>query len=223
MDKMSQKNLFRLFIVLLVVLYSIIIFLVAHITLLNFWVNYLFVLLSPAVILVSTFLKKSTTTTFPYNIFYLKKIVIYAIIEVVLGSALMFIPMNVGFVLLIQIPMLIIFALILIYNSFGVSHVTEKVQEQKQQVNYLRTIEIKLSTAKSLTDSLEVKKEIDKLIEKIHYSDYNSNENVEMIEKQILELIDEMKYAQPDIQLKILRNLNALVDERNQTILLLKR
>ena len=130
---------------------------------------------------------------------------------------------NLKIVFLIQIPILIIFLIIAIYYSLGVNRLQTNLNTQRQKVNYLNSVRIKLETIYNLAENNEVKKQLSKLINEVQYSDYNSCSEVYQLEQQMLELIDEMKFQTPVVQLRLIKQLNALLIERNQTILLMKR
>lgn len=221
--KISARNLCRILIFLVVALYSFIVFILTNEFTSNFWVNYIFVLLAPIATFIFTFKKDTAIASFPYNISYLKYILIYAIIELVLGTILMYTVMKLKFVFLIQIPILLILLILIVYFTMKVKPIRANLNIQKEKVDYLSRVKIKLEVVKGLTNDREVQRQLDKLISDVHYSDYNSVPEVQSIEQEMLVVIDEMKNASSETQMVLIKKLNGLLKERNQTSLLMKR
>lgn len=221
--KISTRNLYRIFISLIVALYSFVIFMLTRKYTANFWINYGFVLISPIIAFAFTFKKDTSKASFPFNVVYVRYFAAYAILELVLGTLLMFSNLMVRYILLIQIPILLVFIILIIYFSFGISTVKTNLQVQQVKVDYLSTVKVKLTTAKNLSENVEIKRQLDRLISEVQYSDYNSSIEVQNLEKEIIDLIDELKYATEAEQLKLIKKIKVLWNERNQTILLLKR
>lgn len=221
--KLSSKNLARLLILLVVGLYSFVVMMLTKEFTPCFWVNYCFVLLAPIATLLFTFKKSKAADSLAFNLVYFRYIFAYAVIELVLGTILMYTNMALKYVFLIQVPILVIVVILIVYFSMFATSISNNLETQRAKVDNLNMIRVKLNVVKNSTNDLEVQKQLDRLISEVQYSDYNSIPQVQPIEQQMVELIDEMKYATPDVQLVQIKKLNILLNERNQTILMLKR
>ncbi len=221
--KLNSKQLLSIILLLIAGLYSFVIFIFTKTFTPCFWVNYCFVLLPFLLGLVLIFRKGAQEDSLAFNFVYFRYVIIYALIELVLGTILMYTNMTLKYVFLIQILILVVMIILMISFSVPKTQINKNISVQKAKVNYLNLVRVKLTTIKNSSSNLEVQKQLDKIISEVQYSDYNSVPEVQPIEEEILALIEEIKYADSEIQLIQIKRLSTLLKERNQTILLLKR
>ncbi len=220
---MSQKNLYRIALGLVFVLYCIIIFIIPRkYDNPNFWVNFVVAILIPLIAFIWTFIPMKSNLAF--NVFYAKILVGLYGLELVLTSIFMAISGMPWFVsLIIHIILIIVTSLGIIYFSQGVNHIKNVSNKQAQQVRYLNILEVKLSEAKDYCTNYENKKSLEILIRDVQNSNYNSYKEVEGIENDLLNGADELLILSDQEQAKKIKELKILLNKRNNTVSMLRR
>ena len=147
--------------------------------------------------------------------------IVYLVVQIIAFSVFLFIPtLPIWSAVVACAAIAGVSAVCMITSDVGrseIERVSAKVQEKTFFIKQLRT-EIEL-LADAETD-VAVKSALTQLAEKIRYSDPMSNEQIADIEDRIAAKVAELKSSADKV--KIIDELNSLLDERNRKIKILK-
>lgn len=223
---MKNNVIFRIIIGLVAVLFfavALVIGILCNVLSPNFWVNNVMMLLIFGACIFATFKFKTSKEYIPFAAKYVSYITGYVIYIAIVSLSLMFIKKLHWLIpLLIHIASLIIFAIILYFKSFGARHIKEVNEKQKADVAYLRLLETKLVYAHDLSDDVEIKTTLSKLIRQVQNSTYNSFAEVKDIELELLNLADELSEANLEDQPALIKKITVLLNKRNNMISMLR-
>ena len=147
--------------------------------------------------------------------------IVYLVVQIIAFSVFLFIPTLPIWSAVVACAVIAgVSAVCMIASDVGrseIERVSAKVQEKTFFIKKLQT-EIEL-LADAETD-IATKSALAQLAEKIRYSDPMSNEQIADIEDRITAKVAELKFATGRV--KIINELNSLLDERNRKIKILK-
>lgn len=92
--------------------------------------------------------------------------------------------------LIINLIIIVAYTAVMIIAHMGASHIKENEARIEAKVSALRGLEVKISTLSYGTSDMAVKKKLNELKEKVHFSDPMSNDAVAQIEQEIVEMTD---------------------------------
>lgn len=222
MKKNSSKG--YLIFGILFILLSVIIFAVPTAKTAGFWISYVFTVIAFAtqIIIWRATLGRSESLKSKFLGFPVVHIgVVYLVAQIVVFVVFLFIPTLPIWSAVVACTVVVgVSTVCMIASDVGrneIECVSTKVQEKTFFIKQLQT-EIEL-LADAETD-VATKSALTQLAEKIHYSDPMSNEQIIDIENRVVAKISELKSSAD--KMKIINELNLLLDERNRKIKILK-
>ena len=91
----------------------------------------------------------------------------------------------------------------------------EKVEQKVQgKVFYIKNLQVDIEILASAEKDTKTKEQLEQLVEKIRFSDPMSNEQLAVLEDKISLAVENLKSS--DDKMKIIEDLNLLLDERNR-------
>ena len=91
----------------------------------------------------------------------------------------------------------------------------EKVEQKVQgKVFYIKNLQVDIEILASAEKDTKTKEQLEQLAEKIRFSDPMSNEQLAVLEDKISLAVENLKSS--DDKMKIIEDLNLLLDERNR-------
>ena len=97
----------------------------------------------------------------------------------------------------------------------------ERVEQKVQgKVFYIKNLRVDIEILASAEKDAKTKKALEQLAEKIRFSDPISNEQLASLEEKISIAVENLKFS--DDKMKIIEDLNLLLDERNRKCKILK-
>ena len=223
---MMKKNSSKGYAILgiLFVLVSVIAFAVPLAKTTAFWISYAFTVIAFAaqIIIWKSALGRTEALKSKFLGFPVIHIgIVYLVVQIIAFSVFLFIPTLPIWSAVVACAVIAgVSAVCMIASDVGrseIERVSAKVQEKTFFIKQLRT-EIEL-LADAETD-VAVKSALTQLAEKIRYSDPMSNEQIADIEDRIAAKVAELKSSADKV--KIIDELNSLLDERNRKIKILK-
>lgn len=209
---------------ILLVLTSVIAFVVPTEKTSTFWIAYVFTVVSFAAQILTwkTALGRDETIKGKFLGFPVVLISsIYLIVQLIVFAVFLIVPTFPAWSAVTICSLILgIFAVCMISGDIGRSEVEQIDAKTKSKVFYIRELQtnVEIITAAEKEDA--TKKELEKLLEKIRFSDPISDKQLTELETQIAGKVDELKMS--DNKLKIISELNLLLDERNRKCRLLK-
>lgn len=222
-----MKNKFKLIGLLIlacvIALYNFVLFMITREVLktTTFWISYAFItfafLLIAGIICVKNPYTDGAKLTLSVPVY--RALLTYIVIEFIVGTLFMFLQTvaNTTAALLVQVPLLIIFIIVVLVYYSGAKYVNDSYAKQKSDVFSKDMLCVQVNTLSSSASSPEVKARLENIAEKIRYSDFNSYPELERQDALISSLVSEMKYEAGENELKTMSvRLERLVDERNE-------
>lgn len=196
---MNKTNKWTLRIAILCgyVMYSFILFMVNKNWMPSFWISYGFITLSFMCSFGLTFspriFAKGTNTTLFSPI--VSVVVIYLIVEFVIGTIMMFFPLlPIKTCFLIQVPILILFVIIGLVLFTGNKQISNQIAKQREKEIYFDDIEEKLESIFSMTSDAKNKRKIRSLIDDIKYSGNMNHPALNDIKKEIENNLEKLTF-----------------------------
>jgi hypothetical protein len=194
----------------------------------TFWLSYIFSLIafcSAAVCLWILFNQSVDANSIIYGYAPIKISVSYLIIQVILAfafSALQDLSAKIAVVVQIVPFVVMVFALVAAFS--GKKHAQQSAQRDKQVLFNMKSILADADTVLSLAEDSSVKSAVQKLTDKIKYSDMVSNDALAPLEINIISKIGELRsvVSQKDKALPLCDEISELLDERNIKCKMLK-
>ena len=223
---MMKKNSSKGYAILgiLLVLVSVLAFTVPLAKATAFWISYAFTVIAfvAQIIIWKSALGRTEALKSKFLGFPVIHIgIVYLVVQIIAFSVFLFIPtLPIWSAVVACAAIAGVSAVCMITSDVGrseIERVSAKVQEKTFFIKQLRT-EIEL-LADAETD-VAVKSALTQLAEKIRYSDPMSNEQIADIEDRIAAKVAELKSSADKV--KIIDELNSLLDERNRKIKILK-
>lgn len=209
---------------LIAAIYSIIVFVVPVTKSSAFWVSYGFTLI--AIIMQIVIWKKEIENEENkknrfLNISTVQIGGIYFAIQI-LSSVVFFVVPSLEIWISIVTNILILgITLVIIFADESAKNEIERVEENiKSNVNFIRLNQCEVELLADAEEDAKVKEELQKLAEKIRFSDPMSNDVVKPIEEKIIKKIEELKIE--NSKLELIKELETLLNERNKKIKMMK-
>ena len=191
----------------------------------NFWINIGFMLLITVVDILFILLYSMRDKTYlPFVVKYVRAMVIYAIIAVILSLSMMFIvvmPWVISFA--IHLTSLIIFIIYVAFSSIGISHISNVHEKQMSEVKYLDILETKLCEARDNCNNSKNKSTYEKIIRMVQNSSYKSFLQAIEVENELLSKADELLVSDDEQQEALLKQMYVLINKRNNIISMARR
>lgn len=111
-------------------------------------------------------------------------------------------------------------AIFMIASDVGRTEIERVEQKVKEKVFYIKNIQVDIEILASAEEDAETKKALEQLAEKTRFSDPMSNEQLAPLEERIAIAVESLKSS--DDKMKIIEELNLLLDERNKKCKILK-
>lgn len=227
----NKSKLISLIVVALIVgLYNFVLFMVTKDVSKNttFWISYGFGMFAflplIGVICINNPYQDGTKITLMLPA--IRILIVYAIVELLIATLMMALQAitSVTVALLIQVPVLVVFAIIVLVYYLGARHVNSGYAKQKSDVFSKETLCLQVNTLISSVTSPAVKSKLEVISEKIRYSDFNTYPELESQDTLIRSTLYEMKCEEDVNVLKSLATqLERLVDERNEMCKYIKK
>lgn len=221
-----KKNSSKGYLILgiLFVLVCVIAFAVPSAKTVAFWISYVFTVIAFAAQIViwkaaleRTESLKSKFLGFP--VVYIG--IVYLVVQVIALAVFLFIPtLPIWSAIIVCAVIAGVFAVCMIASDVGrceIERVSAKVQEKTFFIEQLQT-EVELLA--DVETDIAIKSALTQVAEKIRYSDPISGEQIANIENLIATKVDGLKFSTDKV--KIINELNSLLDERNRKIKILK-
>ncbi len=228
----SSKSLIiiRILLITLIALYNFILF-IATATVEKqptFWLSYLFIMLVPILMLVFTFLRSPFTggTNVTLSLPLLRVVLTYCSIEFIVGNLfIVFQKSNpIILALIVQVLLLVSFAIIFLVILIGASKISEDYQKQKQDVFNLNMLYTRVDLIASTVQSTNLKTKLYNVAEKIKYSDFNSYPENFDLELEINTTISEIEESNSEENsLRLALKLEKLVLKRQASCQYIKK
>ena len=223
---MMKKNSSKGYLILgiLFVLVSVIAFAVPSEKNTAFWISYAFTLIAFAaqIVIWKSTLGRAESLKSKFLGFPIVHIgMVYLVVQVIAFGVFLFIPTLPIWSAVVACTVVAgVSSVCMIASDVGrseIERVSAKVQEKTSYIKQLQEdVELLTSTE---TDTI-IKSALTQLAEKIRYSDPMSNEQIADIEDRITAKVAELKSSTDKV--KIINELNSLLDERNRKIKILK-
>ena len=147
--------------------------------------------------------------------------IVYSIIQVVAFSVFMFMPTLPAWSAIVVCSVIAgISAVCMISAEAGRNEIERVEAKVKQKVFYIKSLQVDVELLANNEPDSTVKEELQKLAEKIRFSDPMSNEQLANLESSISTKITELKTATNKVE--IMTEIVSLLDERNKKCKILK-
>ena len=111
-------------------------------------------------------------------------------------------------------------AIFMIAADVGRTEIEKVEQKVQEKVFYIKNLQVDIEILASAEKDAKTKKALEQLAEKIRFSDPMSNEQLAVLEDKISLAVENLKSS--DDKMKIIEDLNLLLDERNRKCKILK-
>ena len=111
-------------------------------------------------------------------------------------------------------------AIFMISADVGRTEIERVEQKVQGKVFYIKNLRVDIEILASAEKDAKTKKALEQLAEKIRFSDPISNEQLASLEEKISIAVENLKFS--DDKMKIIEDLNLLLDERNRKCKILK-
>jgi hypothetical protein len=194
----------------------------------TFWLSYIFSLVafgSVAVCFLLLFNQDVDADSLIYGYAPIKISITYLVLQMILAfvfAALQNVSVKIAVVIQILPFVAMVFALVAAFS--GKSHAQQAVQDDKYVLFNMKSILADATAILSLAEDSSVKSAVQKLTDKIKYSDMVSNEALAPLEVNIISKLGELKSVinQKDKALPLCEEISKLLDERNVKCKMLK-
>lgn len=222
MNKNSTKG--YVILAILFALVNIIAFVVPSTKTATFWIAYAFTVVAFAaqVIIWKVALGKDETLKSKFLGFPIIHIgIVYLFIQLIAFAVFKFVPTLPDWIAVVVCAVIAgLSAVFMIAHEVGSNEIERVEAKVQKKVFYIRSLQVDVELlAESETDAT-VKTELNKLVEKIRFSDPMSSEQLMDLEERIAVKISTMKTAENKAEL--IAELNLLLDERNKKCKILK-
>jgi|GEM_PF-5749630 len=229
--KLKQKNIIQIIIVLFMALYNFILFLSTKDGEKTsvFWISYSFIMLSMVLFLLITFfpLKFTGGTNLVLSLPIYRTMIAYFAIEFFVGTVFMILQKVATEIIcfLIQVPILIIFAIIFFTFLLGSRQISNQYEKQKRDVFNLNNLYTSILILSSDAPTPEIKDSMETIAQKIKYSDFNSYTELQDLDMRIKMKVDQLQDSIEDASgaALCLRQLDRLLNERNEMCKYIKK
>lgn len=152
---------------------------------------------------------------------------IFTLIYFAVGGILMLIEFDsVTFPLIAELVITIVYIVLLMFVLTGVGYIEKSQEYTKQKVTYIRLLEADIKSVYSYVTNDEIKQKLEKLAEKVRFSDPMSHPSLaeceNQIEKNVAYIVATVKMDGGSDISKIITDVEALIDYRNDRCKLLK-
>lgn len=222
MKKNSSKGYILLGI--LFVLVSVIAFTVPAAKTAAFWISYVFTVIAFAaqIAIWKAALGRNESLKSKFLGFPVVHIgIVYLVIQSITLATFLFIPtLPIWSAVVACAAIAGVFAVCLITSDVGRSEIERVSAKVQEKAFYIKQLQADVELLSGAETDAATKSALTQLVEKIRYSDPMSNEQIADIENRITAKIAELKFSTDKV--KIIDNLNALLEERNKKIKILK-
>lgn len=111
-------------------------------------------------------------------------------------------------------------AIFMIAADVGRTEIERVEQKVKGKVFYIKNLQVDIEILASAEKDIKTKEQLEQLAEKMRFSDPMSNEKLAVLEDKISLAVENLKSS--DNKMKIIEELNLLLDERNRKCKILK-
>lgn len=206
------------------ILFNVIAFVVPTAKTATFWVTYAFSAIAFASQI--AILKHSFKVAYTLNSKFLGVPLIlvgitYLIVQIIVFAIFVALPLTASWItVVVCIPILGISTICLIGTETGREEIKRVEEKAEEKVFYIKALQADIDMLASTEADAAIKMSLAQLAEKICYSDPMSNELTADLEEKITMKIAELKSSADRV--KIIKELNSLLDERNKKIRILK-
>ena len=217
--------------IIVLFVYSIIVFWIFDKRTSNFWVAYLFAVLTFAIQVIGLliFPNEETTSRIAFMGISIKVYSsVYLLIQMVISIIFMKLAMiSVNTVIIIETIILAVYAAIIIACFAGMNHAGTLLEEVTRKKGYINELQNILLDAADSTKDKNLKKELKKLAEDVKYSDPISHETLELLECSLKELALDIRDNVGNMENQIItgkaEQFKNLLKERNRECMRLKQ
>ena len=147
--------------------------------------------------------------------------IVYLVIQSITLAAFLFIPtLPIWSAVVACAAITGVFAVCLITSDVGRSEIERVSAKVQEKTFFIKQVQTEIELLADAETDVATKSALTQLAEKIHYSDPMSDEQIVDIENRIAAKIAELKSSKDKV--KIINELNSLLDERNRKIKILK-
>lgn len=222
MKKISSKGYVILGI--LFVLVSVVAFAVPSAKTAAFWISYAFTVIAFAaqIAIWKTGLGRNESLKSKFLGFPVVHIgIVYLVIQSITLAAFLFIPtLPIWSAVTACAAITGVFAVCLITSDVGRSEIERVSAKVQEKTFFIKQVQTEIELLADAETDVTTKSALTQLAEKIRYSDPMSNEQIADIEDRITAKVAELKSSTNKV--KIINELNSLLDERNRKIKILK-
>ena len=111
-------------------------------------------------------------------------------------------------------------AIFMISADVGKTEIERVEQKVKGKVFYIKNLQVDIEILASAEKDTKTKEQLEQLAEKVRFSDPMSSEQLDSLEEKISLAVENLKIS--DDKMKIIEELNLLLDERNRKCKILK-
>ncbi len=162
----------------------------------SLWISYGFIHFSYLIFVLSVFVNKGGPGDNGYDVSTVYVTWKYFVLEFIVG--LIFIWINsesIGWALTVQLLLAAISIVIWFVNLMANEHTDNSLRVQEKEFAYIQTCSLKLKMISNNLSDIDAKKFVEKCYDAVCSSPSRSNANLAMIEKVILDSIDELEEA----------------------------
>ena len=222
MKKNSSKG--YLIFGILFILLSVIIFAVPTAKIAGFWISYVFTVIAFAtqIIIWRATLGRSESLKSKFLGFPVVHIgIVYLVVQIIAFIVFLFIPtLPIWSAVVICAVVAGVSAVCMIASDVGQSEIERVSAKVQEKTFYIKQLQADVELLAGAETDTATRSALMQLAEKIRYSDPMSNEQIADIEDRITAKIAELKSSAD--KMKIINELNLLLDERNRKIKILK-
>lgn len=223
---MMKKNSSKGYLILgiLFVLVSVIAFAVPSEKNTAFWISYAFTLIAFAaqIVIWKSTLGRAESLKSKFLGFPIVHIgMVYLVVQVIAFGVFLFIPtLPIWSAVVVCAVVAGVSAVCMIASDVGRSEIERVSAKVQEKTFFIKQVQTEIELLADAETDIATKSALTQLAEKICYSDPVSNEHIADIEDRITVKIAELKSSADKV--KIIAELNLLLDERNKTIKILK-
>ena len=223
---MMKKNSSKGYLILgiLFVLVSVIAFAVPSEKNTAFWISYAFTLIAFAaqIVIWKSTLGRAESLKSKFLGFPIGHIgMVYLVVQVIAFGVFLFIPtLPIWSAVVVCAVVAGVSAVCMIASDVGRSEIERVSAKVQEKTFFIKQVQTEIELLADAETDIATKSALTQLAEKICYSDPVSNEHIADIEDRITVKIAELKSSADKV--KIIAELNLLLDERNKTIKILK-
>lgn len=219
----NNKNLFYIIIAIAILVISTVAFVIPFNKTIPFLISYIFTIIALGTLTTVfkvTFNNKNAKSKFgSLSVIYI--CVVYVVCQIVVLVLFSIIPkVPIWTSVIVNILIFSIAVICIVLTNMGLKKAEQSECEIKTRTSFIKELGYEIELLADKEKDSAIKSELNKVVEKIRFSDPVSNDEIAEIEKQIKKSLNEFNKSENKIE--SIRRINLLINERNIKIKALK-